>query len=127
MTASNESLERDCDALTSDACMIASRAWASSENAAGICGKSKPVLASLNRAGHSHAPLASETARAELLVRLLRKSRAPAIGLNGWTTVAAGSSGKKRAWKKENSGDSGEGPSRSWNNASRMPESLQCG
>src|SRR2546421_1559433 len=97
MTASNEFRERDCAALTSDACMIASRAWASSENAAGICGKSKPVLASLNRAEHSHAPLASETARPELLVRLQRKSRAPAIGLSGWTIVEAMSSDTKRA------------------------------
>src|SRR2546430_16040994 len=95
MTASNESRERDCAALASDACMMASRAWASSENAAGICGKSRPALASLNRAEHSHAPLASETASAELLVRLQRKSRAPAIGLKGWMTVAAVRSGTK--------------------------------
>src|SRR5207247_11290890 len=88
MTASNESRERDCAALASDACMIASRAWASSENAAGICGKSKPVLASLNRAEHSHAPLASETAKAELMVRSLTKTRATAIGLNRQGTVA---------------------------------------
>src|SRR2546430_6254964 len=99
MTASNESRERDCAALASDACMIASRAWASSENAAGICGKSKPVLASLNRAEHSHAPLASDTGKAELLVRLLRQCRAPAIGLNGRTSGAAVSCGTQGACK----------------------------
>src|SRR5437667_7978473 len=97
MTASNESRERDCAALASDACMIASRAWASSENAAGICGKSKPVLARLNRAEHSHEPLASVTAKAELLVRLLRKSRAPALDCKCWTTVGAVISGTHRA------------------------------
>lgn len=45
--------------LANDACMMASREWASSENAAGRCETSKPALNSLRRAelAHAHAPI----------------------------------------------------------------------